>query len=212
MKKEMRRRSIFSFRRALLRIHFDLLDIDRFAKRWADYYPNHLTELEKLVITLEDRQFFSHGGVHWKAVLRELFRGLTFRRMRGASTIDMQFVRRATGYYQRSIKRKLYEMMLASIIQYRYSKLVILRSYLEIAYLGWKLRGMDMTARKEFGTFADDISGMDAAKLASYLVFPKPKYPSSDWERKVLRRANYINSKYISRKKKFYKIERAIFL
>jgi membrane peptidoglycan carboxypeptidase len=211
MKEGMRRRSIFSFRRVLIRVHQDLLDIDRFVTRESDCYPDRLTELERFVIVLEDRRFFSHGGVHWKAVLREILRGLTFRRMRGASTIDMQFVRRATGNYRRSLGRKIYEMTLASIIQYRYSKLVILRSYLDIAYLGWDLRGMDSVAHKEFGAFADNMSGLDAAKLASYLVFPKPKYPTPIWERRVLRRANYIYSKYISREKSFDKIERAIF-
>lgn len=211
MREGMRKRSIFSLRRALLKIHADLLDIDRFVIRWAEYYPDHLTDLEKLVLVLEDRRFFSHSGVHWKAILRELFRGITFRKMRGASTIDMQFVRRSTGYYKKSVGRKLYEMLLANLIQYRYSKIVILRSYLNIAYLGWGLRGMGAASSKEFSIPCEEISGLDAAKLASYLVFPKPRYPTPEWERRVLRRANYIYSKYVSRKKSLEKIECAIF-
>lgn len=207
-----RMRSLFSFRRVLIQIHRDLIKIDRYVTGYAEYYPDKLTELEKLVITLEDRKFFSHKGVHIKAIFRELFRAITLRRPHGASTIDMQFVRTATGLTQRTLKRKLYEMLLANLIQYRYSKLTILRSYLSIAYLGWGLRGMPDASQENFKIYCDDIEGLDAAKLASYLVFPKPKYPNSEWEKRVLRRANYINSIYVSGKKRFKKIESRIFI
>lgn len=211
MGRDHRKRSIWSFRRPLLKVHEDLLKIHRCVDPYAKYYPDRLTELERLVIVLEDRKFFDHKGIHFKAIVREFARTLMFKRAHGASTIDMQFVRTATGYRKRSIRRKSYEIFLAALIQYRYSKLTILRSYLSIAYLGWTLKGMEETSRIEFNQYYTDIHGLDAAKLAAYLVYPKPKVPNEKWEKKVLRRANYINGIYISREKHFKKLERSVF-
>jgi membrane peptidoglycan carboxypeptidase len=163
------------------------------------------------VLVLEDRRFFGHSGVDYFALLREVARVLTLRKHGGASTIDMQLVRTATGYRAPTLKRKLYEMLLARIIQYRYSKLLILRSYLASAYLGWDLRGTEDAAQAVFGKFADELNVDEAAALASMLVFPRPRQNSSIWQNKISRRANYIKAVYVRRKKRFEKLEGRVF-
>lgn len=199
-------RALPSLRRWLLKVHDDLLSIHNLIQPWAIYFPDQLTTFEKLVLVLEDRRFFRHGGFDLWALCRETLRFFLTSSNGGASTIDMQFVRTATGYRERTLRRKLYEMLLASLIQFRYSKVTILRSYLNAAYFGWGLRGSDSAAMEHFGHYPDNLSLTDAAKLASMLVFPKPKNPTDQWERKVLRRANYIEAVYIRRKKRFDKI------
>jgi hypothetical protein len=109
----------FSLRRTLIQIHLDLFKIEHHIKydRW---WPEPLNDFEILVLILEDRRFFHHYGTDILSILREIARALTFRRFGGASTIDMQLVRTATGYRQITLRRKLYEMLLAWITQYRY--------------------------------------------------------------------------------------------
>jgi membrane peptidoglycan carboxypeptidase len=200
------KRKLRGVRSAVLRIHRDLFTIDRYVKRYTAYYPESLTALEKLTIVLEDRRFFDHRGVDAKSALREIWRALTFRRHGGASTIDMQFVRTATGYRQKTIRRKLYEMFLVYLIQFRYSKVVILRSYLACAFFGSHLFGADRAARKLYGRKADSLETDEAAVVAAMLVYPRPSSPTPAWELKIQRRAHYGVRIYVANKERFDKL------
>jgi membrane peptidoglycan carboxypeptidase len=193
-------------RKWLIKIHYDLLSVHEKVSPWAIYYPEELTTFEKLVIVLEDRRFFDHGGFDLLAVVREAYKFMFATKSGGASTIDMQFVRTATAYRKRTLWRKLYEMLLASIIQFRYSKMTILRSYMETAYFGWGLRGADRASGALFGLPTAQLELKEAAFVASLLVFPVPKRPTDVWFQKVLRRANYIEAVYVRRKKRFDQI------
>jgi membrane peptidoglycan carboxypeptidase len=115
----------------------------------------------------------------------------------------MQFVRTATGYKEWTIQRKLYEILLATIIQFRYSKIVILRSYLNCAYFGWKLSGVNAAAKKLFNKEPDDLSLEQAAFIAAMLVYPQPRDPTGEWALRVERRAAYGKRIYIANKKRF---------
>jgi membrane peptidoglycan carboxypeptidase len=192
----------------LIRVHYDLLSVHDKVSHWAIYYPDELTTFEKLVLVLEDRRFFEHGGVDLFAVVREAYKLAFATKSGGASTIDMQFVRTATDYRDRTFRRKLYEMFLASIIQFRYSKITILRSYLEAAYFGWGLRGADKASMRLFKTPTANLTVGQAAVVASLLVFPLPRRHSDAWLRKVSRRANYIEAVYMRRKQRFDQIAR----
>jgi membrane peptidoglycan carboxypeptidase len=195
--------SIFHPREALVRIHSDLFSVHARIKTWSAYFPPALTNLEKMVIVLEDRRFHRHHGVDFKSILRETIRALTFRRHGGASTIDMQLVRTCTGYRERTASRKLYEIFMSVLIQFRYSKIVILRSYLECAYFGSRLRGARSAAKKVFGKRPNDLTIPEAAFLASMLVYPRPHNPSTKWESRVQRRADYGHRVYVAHKKRF---------
>jgi membrane peptidoglycan carboxypeptidase len=190
-------------RPALLRIHSDLFLIHRRIESWRAYFPNQLTNLEKMVLVLEDRRFVSHSGIDWKSVFRETLRAATLRRHGGASTIDMQFVRTATGYRERTVKRKLYEFLLTYLMQYRYSKIVILRSYLSCAFFGSHLIGAERASKKLFSTSPDKLALEDAAFLAAMLVYPRPLSETPAWRARVQRRANYGMAIYVANKKRF---------
>ncbi len=200
------KRKIRGVRSALLKVHKDLFTVERYVKRYAAYHPTSLTALEKITIVLEDRRFFDHRGVDTKSTIREVWRALTFRRHGGASTIDMQFVRTATGYRQKTLRRKLYEMFLVFLIQYRYSKIVILRSYLACAFFGSHLFGANRAAEKLYGRTADDLATDEAAVIAAMLVYPRPSLPTPAWELKVQRRARYGVRIYVANKERFDKL------
>jgi monofunctional glycosyltransferase len=208
LSRQLPRLSTPSFRKALLNIHRDLFTIEIYVQRSLAYASADLTPLEKLTLVLEDRRFFRHQGIDVLSLLREIFRAITFRRHGGASTIDMQFVRTATGYRQRVLKRKLYEMLLAWLIQFRYSKILILRSYLACAFFGSHLVGADAAARRLFNHPATELTLDEAAVVAAMLVYPRPRIPTAAWTSKVDRRAKYGKRIYISNKQRFDQLPR----
>jgi membrane peptidoglycan carboxypeptidase len=182
-------RQFLSLKRALFHIHRDLRKVVEGAHWWLDY--GDLTDIEILVILLEDRRFLWHRGVDWKSMLREVFKCLSFQRYGGASTIDMQFVRTRTGFKERTLKRKLYEMLLAFFLQYRLGKRAILRSYLSIVYLGWGIKGIDKAAQAVYDRYTSQLELAELATIAAMMVYPIPKNPTDKWEAKVKRRSEY---------------------
>ena len=198
----------FGLRAALLRIHSDLFQVHRLVDQYSIYDPPELTNLETLVLVLEDRRFMHHAGVDGLALAREFGRAVTFREHGGASTIDMQFVRTATGYRERTLTRKLYEMLLALLIQYRYSKIVILRSYLNHAFFGSRLIGAERTAKELYGVSHHDLSLVQASTLAAALVYPRPLAPQDAWLNNVRRRSSYGMRIYLANKQRFDQLHR----
>jgi membrane peptidoglycan carboxypeptidase len=194
----------FSPRRALFRIHLDLFKIEALIE--YTHPPSPLSDFEILVLALEDRRFFQHRGIDLLSCVRELWRLLTFDRHGGASTIDMQFVRTATGYRARTLRRKAYEMFLAWLIQYRYTKFQILRSYLACAFFGSRIFGVRDAARIINHQEPSHLSFDHAAQIAAMLVYPKPLVPTEEWRVKIRRRAAYAKRLYPRLKKRLHKL------
>jgi len=190
-------------RKRLLALHADLFDIDAQVKRPSSYYSSEITPLEKMIIVLEDRRFFDHFGVDFRSIIRELAKLMTFRRHGGASTIDMQLVRTITGYKELTFQRKIYECLLATIIQRRYSKIRILRTYLNCAFFGSHLIGASKASELMFRVAPDHLSNEQAAFIAAMLVCPRPTHPTEQWQSRIQRRANYGYSIYINNKDRF---------
>ena len=165
------------------------MEIDKVAL--YDDGNRQLTSFEKLVLVLEDRRYFSHSAVDYVSAIRDLSKAIFRLKHGGASTIDMQFVRTATGYREKTLKRKFHEIMLAAIIQWRYSKIQILRSYLSCAYFGSKMTGAEEASRRAFNKELEMLSILEAAELASMLVYPRPLRPQEKWRQSVSRRAIY---------------------
>ncbi len=194
-------------RRFILRLHYDLFKIDRHIDQWAEYH-GPLTLFEKMVLASEDRRFFRHNGIDYISVSRDALKLITFRRHGGASTVDMQLVRTITGYYEKTFKRKAYEMLLAALIQFRYSKIEILRSYLKHAFFGSHLYGADKASRAIFQKSAAELDMVEAAMLASMLIYPRPQIPTQRWEANVRRRSGYIQTILPRFEKSFEKLPR----
>jgi membrane peptidoglycan carboxypeptidase len=172
------------------RLRNDLISIEN--KQVSIDRDQPLMLVEKMILILEDRRFFQHHGVDVKACIREFLRMLANQPYGGASTIDMQFVRTATGFRNKTIRRKLYEMFLAVHIQFKYSKLEILRSYLGCAYFGSHLYGLGTVSRKIYGKSPRELALDEAAEVAAMLVYPRPISPTPNWQIKIDRRAKYL--------------------
>ena len=129
----------YSLRDLLVQLNRDLLEIEKYILLTFEWDP--LSNFEIMVLILEGRRFTRHFGFDVFSFIRELIKALSFRKYGGASTIDMQFVRTVTGYRDRTLRRKLYEILLAVLIQIKFTKLEILRSYLNAAFFGSHLIG-----------------------------------------------------------------------
>lgn len=160
-----------------------------------DRVPDHVVQA---VIATEDRAFYDHWGINLKsfprAVLANL-RSLSFSQ--GFSTITMQVARnlfiRKIGF-DRSISRKLREMITAIQIERTYSKREILEMYLNVSYFGRGSYGIQSAARKYFSKEVRDLSLEEGAYLVGLLKGPAYYHPRKYYDRAVQRRNVVMNN------------------
>lgn len=148
-------------------------------------------ELHYLVMALEDRRFLKHCGIDFWSMLRECRNFLLGKKFGGASTIDMQMVRTITGFKERTLYRKFYESILAFIVNFKFSKKQIIDCYLNNAFFGSHLYGVETATQKCFGRDISQLTFDEKAQLAAMLQRPRPLYPSNEWQEKILKRARY---------------------
>jgi len=145
----------------------------------------------------EDKRFFSHPGFDLLAIIRAFFMAVIYRRNSGASTIDQQLVRSITGRRERTITRKMREIVLATAINERYDKNSIAIAYMNIAYFGWKMEGVGKALErldKECLFPNEDIPYV----LVSLLKYPLPRNPSFAVMARVRNRVVYIKRRLYS--------------
>lgn len=186
--------------RWLVRLRNDLSRIHQNVWPLPDSPAVALTALDVMTIALEDRRFFHHPGVDLPSIVRETIKAFRGRKHGGASTIDMQFVRTVTGFRAPTIGRKIYEALLAVVIQFRYTKLEILRSYLACAFFGSGLIGANAAAQKIFNKNADQLSFEEASFISAMLAYPRPLHGSPRWKQRARRRAAYAVAVFASLK------------
>lgn len=184
----------------LVKLRSDLTRIDQHVLPLPDSHGAALTALDVMTIAIEDRRFFYHPGVDLPSIAREGIKAITGRRHGGASTIDMQFVRTVTGFRAPTIQRKIYEAFLALVIQFRHTKLEILRSYLACAFFGSGLFGVNAAAQRMFNKNADELSIEEASFISAMLAYPRPLHGLPSWEQRARRRAAYAIAVFASRR------------
>ncbi len=133
-----------------------------------DRVPRHV---RAAFIAVEDQRFFRHDGVDLRSSLRAAWRNAAAMDVReGSSTITMQAARSAflTEYEgERSLRRKLLELVLARRLERALPKDRILELYLNVIYLGDDTYGVEAASRHWFGKGVDELSLAEAATLAA---------------------------------------------
>ncbi|UIZ74182.1 transglycosylase domain-containing protein [Raoultella ornithinolytica] len=132
------------FRNILIDLNRDLLTISEYMNEYDDYYE--LNDLCYFVMALEDRRFFRHCGFDFFSFVREVFKAACKKKHGGASTIDMQLVRTITGFKDLTLYRKFYEVILAILLNFKFSKKQIIMCYLRNAFFGSRLIGSEKAA------------------------------------------------------------------
>lgn len=139
-------------------------------------------------ISVEDKSFFSHGGLDGKGLLRALFANIRAGGVRaGGSTITQQLAKNLFLTNQRTIKRKAQELLLTFWLEQKFTKEQLLTLYLNRVYFGGGAYGIDAASRKYFGHSARTLSIAEAAMIAGLVKAPS-RYaphinPEGAWER-----------------------------
>ena len=130
--------------------------------------------MKKAVLAIEDDRFYEHGGVDYIGVVRAALHNLSGGARQGASTITQQVARNFFLSSEQTMKRKIYEALLAWKIEQTLSKDQILEVYMNQIYLGQRAYGFASAAQIYYGKKLQDISVAEAAMLAGL-----PKAPSA---------------------------------
>jgi penicillin-binding protein 1C len=148
--------------------------------------------LPTIAVALEDRRFYQHPGIDWRAVAAACARNVKSRRLiSGASTITQQLVKLATGRQQRSWSGKLYEAIVAWKMERRWSKQRILAEYLNRSSYGNRRIGPEAAARAYFGKSARDLTLSEAIFLAGLPQAPSRLNP---WRHPEAAKRKYARS------------------
>ncbi|HYD78220.1 MAG TPA: penicillin-binding protein 1A [Paucimonas sp.] len=130
--------------------------------------------MKKAVLAIEDDRFYEHGGVDYLGIARAALHNLSSTTRQGASTITQQVARNFFLTSEQTLKRKIYEILLAWKIEQNLSKDQILEVYMNQIYLGQRAYGFSSAAQIYFGKKLSEISVAEAAMLAGL-----PKAPSA---------------------------------
>ncbi len=134
-----------------------------------------LSPVEATILYLEDRRFFDHRGIELRSIPRALKRILKGKKLGAISTIDQQVIRICTGRRERTVGRKLREILLAYALNFHCSKKSIFDYYIHYCYLGYRLEGVEVAAQQLFQKSARDLDWEQSAFIASLLPLPMPK-------------------------------------
>ena len=151
-----------------------------------DYVPNAF-------IAIEDRRFYSHYGVDPWGILRAgvadvLHRGVS----EGGSTITQQLAKNLFLTQERTVSRKLQEIVLALWLEHKFSKTQILDLYLNRVYFGSGAYGVEAAAQRYFGKSARQLTLPEAAMLAGLVQSPSRLAPNHNPDGAVRRAALVI--------------------
>ena len=132
-------------------------------------------------IAMEDRRFYSHNGIDPRGLIRALFLDLRAGHwVAGGSTISQQTAKIVYTGQERTMSRKLTELMDAAGLEKSLSKKQILELYLNRIYLGSAAYGVDGAAHVYFGTSARNLTLAQAAMLATLTRAPSVFSPRRD--------------------------------
>lgn len=144
-----------------------------------DYVPLSQVSpyLPRSLQTTEDSSFFTHHGFITREFRTALISNLKAGRFKhGASSISMQLVKNALLYREKTLARKLQELILTWHMEQVLSKERILEIYINIIEYGPGIYGIGEAARHYFGKPASDLNPVEAAFFSTILPNPKERY------------------------------------
>jgi penicillin-binding protein 1A len=176
-----------------------------------DDYPKKLV---KIILSVEDKNFYSHSGIDYLAFLRASYKNIiNFKYIQGASTITQQLARILINDRRKSIGRKFREALVAIALESKLSKDQILEAYLNQVYLGHGAFGIENGAKYYFNKTPNDLKTMEMVLLSSLASAPHKYSPFKNRELSEMRvrqiihtleSKNIISEKYSGKIYKFY--------
>jgi len=148
--------------------------------------------MREAVLAGEDYSFYGHNGVDWHEVYESLKRNFREHRFsRGASTITQQLAKNLFLTREKTIGRKVKELILTRRLEKALTKDRILELYLNVVELGNMVYGVGEGARHHFGKEPWELSLRESAFLAAMLPGPRIYDPARNLER-VMNRSDHL--------------------
>ena len=137
--------------------------------------------IPQAVMAIEDRRFYSHFGIDPIGLARAMATNLMHGRFtQGGSTLTQQLAKNLFLKPDRTVERKVQEVLLALWLEQKHTKDQILEMYLNRVYFGSGAYGVEAASRRYFGKSARDVSLSEAALLAGLLKAPSRLSPARD--------------------------------
>lgn len=149
--------------------------------------------LQDAVLAIEDARFYEHSGVDYLGVIRAGVAQFGSVGSQGASTITMQVARNFYLSTEKTVTRKLYEVLLALKIESQLSKKQILELYMNQIYLGQRAHGFAAASEIYFGKPLQSLTVAEAAMLAGLPKAPSAYNPISNPRRATIRQQYIID-------------------
>jgi penicillin-binding protein 1A len=154
-----------------------------------DRIPEHVRQA---FVAAEDRRFWEHPGFDVIAIIRAARKNLTSsERPEGASGITQQLTRMILLSNERTLERKIKELILAVRVDRQFSKREILERYLNRVYLGHGAYGVQAAAEIYFGKDVDHLTVAEGAMLAGLIKAPTDYSPLTNMPR-ARERQSYV--------------------
>ena len=148
-------------------------------------------DLQDAVVATEDRSFYKNDGINYGRFFLAI---LTAGRSGGGSTITQQLAKNAYLSQDQTVERKAKEFFLALELTKKYSKEQILTMYLNNAYFGNGVWGVEDASKKYFGVSASQLTLDQAATLAGMLKGPELYNPLNSIEDSTNRRDTVLQN------------------
>ncbi|MBV9671191.1 MAG: PBP1A family penicillin-binding protein, partial [Acidobacteriales bacterium] len=176
-----------------------LFDAEQRSKRQLVKYADIPRVLVDAVLAIEDRRFFQHGGVNFIRLAEATWVDFTHQRHeQGGSTLTMQLSRAFFLTPEKTIKRKLVEMLIAMELEQKFTKQQIFEFYANRVDLGQRgsfaISGFGEAAHDYFNKDLKDITPAEAALLAGLIQAPSYLSPYRHPERALDRRNRVLDS------------------
>jgi len=147
--------------------------------------------MKAAILAAEDDRFYQHGGVDYAGVVRAALANVQGKRLQGASTITMQVARTFFLTRDKTLARKLSEVLLSFKIEANLSKDQILELYINQIFLGQRAYGFASAANVYFGKNLADLTPAEAALLAGLPQAPSTQNPFAN-PKKAKARQEYV--------------------
>jgi len=176
-----------------------LFDAEQRSKRSLVKYDDIPKVMVDAITAIEDRRFFQHGGVNFLRLAEAAWVDFTHQRhQQGGSTITMQLSRAFFLTPEKTLKRKLIEMLIAVQLEQKFSKQQIFEFYANRVDLGQRgsftISGIAEGSRSYFNKDLKDVSLPEAALLAGLIQAPSYLSPYRHPERALERRNTVLEA------------------
>ena len=154
--------------------------------------------LKHSFISSEDKRFYQHKGIDLKSISRALFQNIRSGFVKeGGSTITQQVARLLFLNNDLSFQRKIKEIFISFILEFRYDKNQILKLYLNNIYLGSGAYGVNEASQVYFGKLIEELTLSEIALIAGLAPAPSIYSPYENIELAIQNRNKVLESMYL---------------